>query len=123
HDRPGRLTDPPCAPPPTPSAPPPPSARPARPARPATDGPGKADPRRCVQLTRDPVGADSEQRVDGGVVRRRPRETGRLEPRAVGELQATARSPDVAEIERAVPARARLLERGERAGETGRLPP
>src|SRR5204862_2813544 len=106
HDGPRRLAEPPGAP----SAPP------------AADGPGEADPRRCVQLPRDPVGAEPEQRVDGGVVLRRPGESGRFEPRAVGELQAAPRAPDVAQIERAAPGRPRLLERSERAGELRRLP-
>src|SRR3989442_655618 len=82
--------------------------------------PGVADSRRNVPLTRDAIGVDAEQRIEGAVVGWRTAELRRLEAGAVGELQPVARAPRVAQVQRLVPRRPRLIERREGSGERRR---
>ena len=72
-----------------------------------------------MELRRDPVGPDREQRIDGAVVPRSTAEARVLEPQAVGELQSSAQTPRVTGVERAVPRRACPCERCESTQEHG----
>src|SRR3989442_1531915 len=60
--------------------------------------PRETDSRRNVHLTRDAVGADAEQGIEGAVVGWRAPELRRLEAGAIGELQPGARAPRVAQV-------------------------
>src|SRR3989454_4767689 len=93
--------------------------RQCRPLSPGFGGvrPGEADARRSVHLSRDAVGADAEQRIEGAVVGWRAAELRRLEAGAVGELQPVAPAPRVAQGQRLVPPRPRLVKRREGSGE------
>jgi hypothetical protein len=65
---------------------------------------GEADARAGAQLRREAVGAQPERLLDVGVARGRARVRGALEAHAVGELEAAAAAPGVAEVDGGVDA-------------------
>src|SRR6059036_1942568 len=85
-----------------------------------SERPREADSRRSVYLSRDAVGANAEQRIESAVVGWRVAELRRFEAGAVGELQPVARAPRVAQVQRLVPRRPRLVERREGSAERRR---
>src|SRR5439155_19915889 len=82
-----------------------------------SERPREADSRRSVYLSRDAVGANAEQRIESAVVGWRVAELRRFEAGAVGELQPVARAPRVAQVQRLVQRRPRLVERREGSAE------